>query len=182
MGLRLAAGFQMRRRLTRRGCSHIISAHDMNSKRAPAANAQQRSARGAAAVDRRARALEAEKRDRLLAFDGQEIGFDGGYLINFKVRACEITADRPHGLEYSFVLLGPGARNRIVRLAGVDNAHAADDRKRPFDHEHKTRYSVSGEPMGVEPGVAIDVEDVLELAIEFTEKATRKLREWGVYE
>jgi hypothetical protein len=154
----------------------------MTQERPPVKKAQQRSGRDPAGEDPRTRALEAEKRDRLLAFDGQEIGFEGGYLISFKVRACAASEDRPHGLEYSFVLLGPGAQNGVVRLAGVDNAHAPEGRKRPFDHEHKTRYSVSGEPIGVEVGVAIDVEDVLELAIEFTEKATKKLREWGVYE
>lgn len=77
----------------------------------------------------------------VLAFDGRVHWLESGHWIKFEVRRVKPTAERPHGLRYSFTLHDPQGN----RLIGFDNAHAADSRRRSFktkpaaaDHWHRT--------------------------------------------
>jgi hypothetical protein len=80
--------------------------------------------------------------DALLDLDGQVFVVDpkGDYWVRFVVRRVEPSPERPHGLNYSLSLHGPGG----VRLAGFDNAHAIRESrgpggtpKGPYDHRHR---------------------------------------------
>src|SRR5579885_3692950 len=59
--------------------------------------------------------------DALLDLDGQVLIVDpeGRYWVRFVVRCVTATQARPHGLDYSLTLHGPGGE----RLVGFDNAH-----------------------------------------------------------
>ena len=58
----------------------------------------------------------------LLDLDGQVFVVDakGQYWVRFSVIRVVSTPDRPHGLNYSLTLHGPGGE----RLVGFDNAHS----------------------------------------------------------
>lgn len=77
----------------------------------------------------------------LLAFDGRVHSFEKGYWIKFEIKRVQASAERPHGLRYSFTLHGPDG----TRLLGFDNAHAPPANAAPFekkprmvDHWHRT--------------------------------------------
>lgn len=77
----------------------------------------------------------------LLAFDGRRHWYEGGYHVRFEIRRVKTSAERPHGLRYSFTLHDPAG----VRLVGFDNAHAtrgrgfgAKARRESVDHWHRT--------------------------------------------
>jgi hypothetical protein len=77
----------------------------------------------------------------LLAFDGRVHYFDKGYWLKFEIKRVEATAERPHGLRYSFTLHAPEGR----RLMGFDNAHGVPPQGSRFnkpsaehDHWHRT--------------------------------------------
>lgn len=57
----------------------------------------------------------------LLDLDGQVFVVDpqGGHWVKFSLRRVAVSADRPHGLEYSLTLHDASGR----RLLGYDNAH-----------------------------------------------------------
>jgi len=55
----------------------------------------------------------------LLAFDGRTHWLDQDYCLRFTIRRVPATANRPHGLQYSFTLHDPHGD----RLLGFDNAH-----------------------------------------------------------
>lgn len=62
--------------------------------------------------------------------------------MKFEVRQVAVTAERPHGLDYSLTLHGKDNE----RLVGFDNAHAARNsagpggkRQEAFDHKHRLR-------------------------------------------
>ena len=64
----------------------------------------------------------------------------GEYWVRFVVRRVEPSPERPHGLNYSLSLHGPGG----ARLAGFDNAHAIRESRGPggalrgpYDHRHR---------------------------------------------
>ena len=80
--------------------------------------------------------------DALLDLDGQVFVLDpkGDYWVRFVVRRVEPSPQRPHGLNYSLTLHGPGGR----RLVGFDNAHAVPRLHGPggrgrgsYDHKHR---------------------------------------------
>ena len=52
-------------------------------------------------------------------------------------RGCSVSAEKPHGLDYSLTLHGPDGE----RLVGFDNAHPVARQKRgePQDHRHRLR-------------------------------------------
>lgn len=84
----------------------------------------------------------------LLAFDGRVHHFEGGYWIKFGIKRVEVTAERPHGLSYSFTLHAPDGK----RLLGFDNAHGVPalgsrSKQRPTatDHWHR-RENDPGRP------------------------------------
>jgi hypothetical protein len=86
-----------------------------------------------------------ERRDRrldtLLDLGGQVFVIDerGDYWVKFDVKRVPATKERPHGLDYSFTMHGPGNE----RLVGFDNAHAVRRSGGPvgatptYDHRHR---------------------------------------------
>lgn len=72
----------------------------------------------------------------LLDMDGAKFGVDavGDYQAVFRVTQVTATDAKPHGLDYSLVLLGPDNE----RLLGFDNAHPVGRQRRgePQDHRH----------------------------------------------
>lgn len=77
--------------------------------------------------------------DALLDLDGQVLVVDpeGGYWVRFTVTRVPVSAEKPHGLDYSLTLHGPDGE----RLVGFDNAHPVGRRGRggPQDHRHRMR-------------------------------------------
>ena len=80
--------------------------------------------------------------DVLLDFDGQVFVVDakGQYWVRFSVNQVASTPERPHGLNYSLTLHGPGGH----RLIGFDNAHPVRESRGPggksrgpLDHRHR---------------------------------------------
>ena len=80
--------------------------------------------------------------DVLLDLDGQVFVVDakGQYWVRFSVVRVASSAGRPHGLNYSLTLHGPGGR----RLVGFDNAHLVRESpgpggksRGPLDHKHR---------------------------------------------
>ncbi len=76
----------------------------------------------------------------LLELDGEEIVYEGEYTARFKVTKVEISARKPHGIDYALTFHDPNGR----RIMGYDNAHAVPYRsgrhvKRPSvrDHWHR---------------------------------------------
>jgi len=67
--------------------------------------------------------------DVLLDFDGQVFVVDakGQYWVRFSVNQVASTPERPHGLNYSLTLHGPGGH----RLIGFDNAHPVRESRGP---------------------------------------------------
>ena len=77
--------------------------------------------------------------DVLLDLDGQVLVVDpaGGHWVRFVVTRVPVSPKKPHGIDYSLTLHGPGGE----RLVGFDNAHPVarqrpDD---PQDHRHRLR-------------------------------------------
>src|SRR6267142_6968948 len=82
--------------------------------------------------------------DALLALDGVAIVIDdqAGYWVKFVVREVPATVSKPHGLDYSLTLHGPGNE----RLVGFDNAHSVTSGSGPgaeastaHDHRHRLK-------------------------------------------
>jgi len=66
----------------------------------------------------------------------------GGYWVKFEAKRVDVTAERPHGLRYSFTLHDAGG----TRLVGFDNAHSVASGYGPgaklsqaYDHRHRLR-------------------------------------------
>lgn len=79
--------------------------------------------------------------DSLLELDGLVLFVDeaGNYSVKFVVKATEVTAQRPHGLNYSLTLHG----KKGERIIGFDNAHTVSEgtgpgkkRNAAYDHKH----------------------------------------------
>lgn len=105
----------------------------------------------------------------LLAFDGHVHRYSQGYFTKFEVRKVAPTAERPHGLRYSFTLHAPEG----VRLMGFDNAHAVAPvgarftKRRPeADHWHRT---------GDDPGRPYAFTDAATLLFDFFAEVERIL-------
>lgn len=75
--------------------------------------------------------------DALLDLHGQVLVIDeAGYWVRFIVNQVPVSAQKPHGLDYSLTLHGPDG----TRLVGFDNAHQVGDRRRAEqDHKHRLR-------------------------------------------
>ena len=78
----------------------------------------------------------------LLDLDSQVLVVDtkGQYWVRFSVSRANFSAERPHGLNYSLTLHGPGGH----RLVGFDNAHPVRESHGPggksrgsLDHKHR---------------------------------------------
>ena len=82
--------------------------------------------------------------DALLELDGQVLVVDpeSHHWVRFAVVRVPVTEAKPHGLDYSLSLHGPGGE----RLVGFDNAHAVRERagpgggrRRAHDHRHRLK-------------------------------------------
>jgi Family of unknown function (DUF6516) len=73
-----------------------------------------------------------DRDDQVLAVDAE-----GGHWVRFVVTRTQVSAAKPHGIDYSLTLHGPDGE----RLVGFDNAHPVARRKRgdPQDHRHRLR-------------------------------------------
>jgi len=62
---------------------------------------------------------------------------DGRYWMRFVVTQVPVSSEKPHGLDYSLTLHGPGGE----RVVGFDNAHPVGRQRRgdPRDHRHRLR-------------------------------------------
>ncbi|MDX2225226.1 MAG: DUF6516 family protein [Rhodospirillaceae bacterium] len=110
----------------------------------------------------------------LLAFDGRIHRFEKGYWVKFEIRRTEGTAQRPHGIAYSFTLHAPGGK----RLLGFDNAHAPPQsggpgkrRPRADDHWHRD---------AADRGRPYRFVDAATLLDDFQRAVERRLKELGV--
>ena len=110
----------------------------------------------------------------LLAFDGQTHWYEGGYFTKFEIRRVRATAERPHGLRYSFTLHDPQGR----RLLGYDNAHRVQPKGSRFkgrpaeaDHWHRTEG---------DPGTPYRFTDAATLVEDFFDEVERVLAGRGV--
>ena len=74
--------------------------------------------------------------DTLLDLNGQVLVIDAaGYWVRFVVTVVPVTAQKPHGLDYTMTLHAPDGE----RLVGFDNAHPVGRGRRgePMDHRHR---------------------------------------------
>lgn len=71
----------------------------------------------------------------LLDFHGRKHHYAGGYWLKFQIVKVAATAEKPHGLDYSFTLHGPDGR----RLVGFDNAHNVPAAGGRFKRRDQTR-------------------------------------------
>jgi hypothetical protein len=87
--------------------------------------------------------------------------------VRFVVTRVPVSAKKPHGLDYSLTLHGPGGE----RLVGFDNAHPVGRQRRgaPMDHRHRLRT--------VRP---YDYRDAAALLGDFWAMVDAALRERGV--
>lgn len=110
----------------------------------------------------------------LLAFDGRVHHLEEGYWLKFEIKRVEATAERPHGLSYSFTLHAPDG----TRLVGFDNAHGVPARGSRLkaapqapDHWHRTEN---------DPGRPYEFKDAETLIEDFFNEVERVLGERGV--
>lgn len=107
--------------------------------------------------------------DVLLDLDGQVLVVDaaGSYRVRFVVTRVPVSPEKPHGIDYSLTLHGPGGE----RLVGFDNAHPVGRQRRgaPQDHRHRLRT--------VRP---YDYSDAAAVLAEFWTAVDAVLREKGV--
>ena len=109
--------------------------------------------------------------DTLLDLDGQVLVIDkAGYWVQFVAHQVPVTADKPHGLDYTLTLHGPEGR----RLVGFDNAHqvAGQRNKAPAAKDHKHRLRT------VRP---YDYTDAGALPAAFWKEVESVMREKGVW-
>lgn len=107
--------------------------------------------------------------DTLLDLDGQVLVIDkGGYWVKFVVHQVLLTADKPHGLDYTLTLHGADGE----RLVGFDNAHpvAGHGKGAAKDHRHRLRT--------VKP---YDYTDAGALVAAFWKEVESVMRERGVW-
>lgn len=110
----------------------------------------------------------------LIAFDGHIHWYSQGYFTKFEIRRVEPTAERPHGLRYSFTLHAPEG----TRLMGFDNAHGVapvgshfSKRQTEADHWHRTEDDEG------RPYVFIDAATLI---MDFFAEVARVLKERGI--
>jgi len=106
--------------------------------------------------------------------DGQVFVVDGKgqYWVRFSVSRVASSAERPHGLNYSLTLHGPGGQ----RLVGFDNAHSVREShgpggksRGPLDHKHRMET--------VRP---YRFKDAATLLVDFWTEVDKLLKEKGV--
>jgi Family of unknown function (DUF6516) len=107
--------------------------------------------------------------DVLFELDGQVLVVDpeGGHWVRFVVTRVPVSLEKPHGLDYSLTLHGPGGE----RLIGFDNAHPIGGRKRRGAHDHRHRLRTIR---------AYEYRDAATLIADFWGTVDAVLRERGV--
>jgi hypothetical protein len=106
--------------------------------------------------------------DNLLDLNGQVLVIDeAGYWVRFIVHEVPASAQKPHGLDYSLTMHGPGNE----RLVGFDNAHALAGRRRA-EHDHKHRLRT------VRP---YEYKDAAALVADFWAEVEAVMREKGIW-
>jgi hypothetical protein len=110
----------------------------------------------------------------LLAFDGRVHWYAEGYFVKFEIRRVRPTAERPHGVRYSFTLHAPDGK----RLIGFDNAHGVpaagsrfNKRQAAADHWHRS---------GDDPGRPYPFKDAAGLIEDFPNEVRRVLESLGI--
>jgi hypothetical protein len=107
--------------------------------------------------------------DVLIDLDGQVLVVDpeGGHWVRFVVTRVPVSEEKPHGIDYSPPLHGPGG----ARLVGFDNGHPVGRQRRgmPQDHRHRLRTIR-----------AFEYRDAATLLADFWEAVDTVLRERGV--
>jgi hypothetical protein len=108
--------------------------------------------------------------DTLLDLDGLTLVVDpeGGHWVRFVVTQVPVTAEKPHGLDYS---LTPHGRN-CERLVGFDNAHPVGKQKRGSTQDHRHRIRT------VKP---YDYSDAATLLADFWTEVDAVLKERGAH-
>ena len=107
--------------------------------------------------------------DTLLDLDGQVLVIDeAGYWVKFVVHQVPVTANTPHGLDYTLTLHGPDGE----RLVGFDNAHPVAGQRKGAAKDHKHRLRT------VSP---YDYRDAGTLVAAFWNEVESMLREKGVW-
>ena len=124
--------------------------------------------------------MRMRRRDRdtgpeaLLDLDSQVFVVDtkGQYWVRFSVSRVASSTERPHGLNYSLTLHGPGGQ----RLVGFDNAHPVRESRGPggkirgpLDHRHRMET--------VRP---YRFKDAATLLVDFWTEVDKLLKEKGV--
>lgn len=106
--------------------------------------------------------------DTLLELNGQVLVIDeAGFWVKFVVNRVPVSAEKPHGLDYSLTLHGPDG----ARLVGFDNAHQVEGKRRPAqDHKHRLRT--------VRP---YEYRDAAALVADFWAEVEALMREKGVW-
>jgi hypothetical protein len=107
--------------------------------------------------------------DALLELDRQVLVVDpeGGHWVRFVVTRVPVSPEKPHGIDHSLTLPGPGGE----RLVGFDNAHPVARQRRgdPQDRRHRLRR--------IQPYA---YRDAATLLADFWETTDAVLREKGV--
>jgi len=106
----------------------------------------------------------------LLDFDGQVFVVDGKgqYWVRFSVNQVASTPERPHGLNYSLTLHGPGGH----RLIGFDNAHPVRESRGPGGKSRGLLTTGTGRPCRFK--------DAATLLVHFWTEVDKLLKEKGV--
>ncbi len=102
--------------------------------------------------------------------DGQVLVVDpeGVYWVRFVVTQVPVTAEKPHGLDYSPTLHGPTNE----RLVGFDNAHPVGGQRRGEAQDHRHQLGVVG---------PYDYGDAATLIADFWAVVDAVLRERGIF-
>jgi Family of unknown function (DUF6516) len=110
----------------------------------------------------------------LLAFDGRVHHLERGYWVKFEIGRVKPTAERPHGLSYSFTLHDADGN----RLVGFDNAHrvpslASGYSRAKVENDHWRRT-------GDDPGRPYVFTTADQLLADFFAEARRVLNDHGI--
>ena len=110
----------------------------------------------------------------LLAFDGRVHWYAEGYFVKFEIKRVRPTAERPHGMRYSFTLHAPDGK----RLIGFDNAHAV----RPAGARFNKRHIVADHwhRSGDDPGRPYAFKNAAGLIEDFLDEVKRVLESFGI--
>jgi hypothetical protein len=109
----------------------------------------------------------------VLDLDGQVLVVDpaGGHWVRFVVIRIAVSPEKPHGLDYSLTLHGPGVSGWSASTSSSPWAHPVGRQKRgdPQDHRHRLKT--------IRP---YEYQDAATLLADFWTEADAVLKERGV--